>query len=231
MDSQVSFRNQARAHRFSVNQAAIAAERFQRMSDRMSIVQNPPIRLPFIRRHHFRLDFAGAGHGPHDCLGVQFQQVRHGRLQERKQRFIGDDAVLDHLRKARDPFAAGQGLKHEGIDDDRLGLMERADQVLPKPMVHSCFSSDAGIHLRHQRGRDLHIRNAALIDRGCEPARSPTTPPPSATTSERRSNLCLARTSRIRATVARVLVRSPGGTTTGMGSRPACFSESTVGLR
>ena len=50
-----------------------------------------------------------------------------------------------------------------------FGLMERADQILPKPMIHSRFPSDAGIHLRHQRGRDLHIRNAALIDRGGEP--------------------------------------------------------------
>ena len=74
-----------------------------------------------------------------------------------KQDFIGDDAVLDHFRKTCDPLAARQRVEHERIDDHCFGLMERADEILSQAMIDACFPSDAGIHLRHQRRRDLHI--------------------------------------------------------------------------
>src|SRR6476661_3743726 len=36
-------------------------------------------------------------------------------------------------------------------------------------MIDARFPSDAGIHLRHQRRGNLHIRDASLVDRGGEP--------------------------------------------------------------
>ena len=47
------------------------------------------------------------------------------------------------------------------------------------------LAADRGIDLRQQRGRHLHDIEAAPHDRAAKPARSPTTPPPSATTSRR----------------------------------------------
>jgi hypothetical protein len=43
--------------------------------------------------------------------------------------------------------------------------MERADQVLPEGMVDADLSSDRTVHLREQRRRHLHDRNAAEVSR------------------------------------------------------------------
>ena len=45
------------------------------------------------------------------------------------------------------------------------GWMEAADQVLAADEVHAGLAADRGVHLRQQRGRNLHDRDAAHEDR------------------------------------------------------------------
>ena len=44
-------------------------------------------------------------------------------------------------------------------------LVERADEVLARLEVHADFAADGAVHLREQRGRHLHERQAAQVGR------------------------------------------------------------------
>jgi hypothetical protein len=99
----------------------------------------------------------------------------------------GRHPVLDHLVQAGPKFAARQGAQHGGIDDDRVRLVKRSDHVLTGRMVDADLAADGAVHLRQQRRRDMHNRDAAQIG-GCrEPAMSPMTPPPNVMTADARS--------------------------------------------
>ena len=80
--------------------------------------------------------------------------------------------------------------------------MEGADQVLAERRIDRRLAADAGIDLREQAGRDLHIIDAAPQRRRAKPARSPTTPPPSAITRSRRSMRAAISASQTRANSA-----------------------------
>ena len=98
MDRQVGFRDQTDPDRLPMDQTSIAPQRFQRMADGMSIVQDAPaIGFPFIRANNLRLDFARTRDRVHHRLRLQFQQIRHGGIYRRLESFVGDDAVFDDL--------------------------------------------------------------------------------------------------------------------------------------
>src|SRR5262245_40339315 len=46
--------------------------------------------------------------------------------------------------------------------------METADQILPRPRVHSGFSADGAVYHSQQRCWNLDMRDAAMINRGYE---------------------------------------------------------------
>jgi len=52
------------------------------------------------------------------------------------------------------------------VRDDAFGLIERADQILAARMIDAGLAADRGVDLREQRGRNLHVADAALIAGG-----------------------------------------------------------------
>ena len=56
--------------------------------------------------------------------------------------------------------------------------MECADQVLSQRVVHADLAADRAVHLRQQRRRDMHERDAAQKRGGRESRRVPFVPHP-----------------------------------------------------
>ena len=83
-----------------------------------------------------------------------------------EQRPAGDHAVLDDLVEAGAELAARQRGEQLRIDRHRQGLMKRADQVLAERVVDADLAADRAVHLRQQRRRHLHDRDAAQERRG-----------------------------------------------------------------
>ena len=73
--------------------------------------------------------------------------------------------VFDHFVEAGAELAAGQRAEHRRIDDDRVRLIEGADQVLAERVVHADLAADRAVHLREQRRRHVDERDAAQVGR------------------------------------------------------------------
>ena len=86
------------------------------------------------------------------------------RLHQLEDRGIANDTVLHRLEQAGAVFALRQCRQHIGIDQHRQRLMKRPDQVLARGQIHAGLAADRRVHLRQQRGRNLHHRNAAHED-------------------------------------------------------------------
>jgi len=91
--------------------------------------------------------------------------------------------MLDHFGESRAQLALGQRIEGRDRRDHCARLVKGAEHVLALDMVDGGLAADRGVHLRKERGRHLQQGHAALVNRGGNPARSPITPPPSATTS------------------------------------------------
>ena len=84
---------------------------------------------------------------------------------------VADRAVLDHFGEPGAQLAVGQRRQAIGVDQHGARLVERADHVLAERMVDAGLAADRRVDLREQRGRHLHERHAALVDRGGEARR------------------------------------------------------------
>ena len=62
-------------------------------------------------------------------------------------------------------LAARQRRQHRRVDDDRVRLIERADQVLAERVIHADLAADGAVHLRQQRRRHVNERDAAQVRR------------------------------------------------------------------
>ena len=148
--------------------------------------------------HHLRLQLAGAADGVGH--GVRIQRAQLGRVQftPGPEFRVQDQAVLDHLGQTGRHFARRQRVQHVGIDLDRHRLVERADHVLAQRVVDGGLAAHRGIDLRQQRRRHLQEAHAAHVDGGGEAGHVADHPPPSATSTQRRSSRCDSSASKIR---------------------------------
>ena len=76
-----------------------------------------------------------------------------------------DQAVLDHLGVARAQLTGGQAGQHVGVREHEARLVEDADQVFAVAGVDPGLTADRAVDLGEQRGRDLHVVEAAQQDR------------------------------------------------------------------
>ena len=86
-----------------------------------------------------------------------------------EERGVADQAGLGDLGVSGAQFARRQRAQRAGVGQHHARLVERADQVLAALRVDPGLAADRGIHLRQQRGRDLHERQAAQGRRRGEP--------------------------------------------------------------
>ena len=104
-----------------------------------------------------------------------------------KKRLARDHPVLDHLGQSAAELALGKRLEHLGIDPDADRLVKGADHVLGAGMIDADLAPDRAVDLRQERGWHHESGSPRVKVAATNPARSPTTPPPSATTSVCRS--------------------------------------------
>ena len=134
------------------------------------------------------------------------QQLLHVLLQPREQLVVTDEPVLDDFRQTRAQLARRQRLQRVRVRDHGARLMKRADQILAAGMIHPGLAADRRVHLRQQAWwAPARTRRRADKQAAANPAMSPTTPPPKATTVQSRAKRFATSTSSTRATVASVL--------------------------
>jgi hypothetical protein len=94
------------------------------------------------------------------------------------QRAPRDQGRLQHLNPTRAQLRRRQGAEGVGVDDHRRRLVVGADVVLGLGEVHPGLAPVRGVHLRHERGRDLHYGDAPLVGGRAEAYEVPDDPAP-----------------------------------------------------
>ena len=89
-------------------------------------------------------------------------------LERREQRPIGDHAALDHLGQPRGVMTIGQRLQIIDVDVHGGRLVEGPDDVLAGRVIDAGLAADRRVHHADERGRHLHVRDAALERGGHE---------------------------------------------------------------
>ena len=85
-------------------------------------------------------------------------------LEPGEERRVAEQPVLGHLGVAGAHLARRQRAQHVGVGQHEARLVEGADQVLALRRVDAGLAADGAVHLRQQRGRDLHEAHAAAQD-------------------------------------------------------------------
>ena len=101
-------------------------------------------------------DVAGDERTESFARGVGVEFVEHGG--------IADHGVFDHLGEAFAVFAFRQGAERVGIGEHEARLVEGADEIFAGAGIDPGFAADRAVDLRHDGGRDLHERDAALVN-------------------------------------------------------------------
>ena len=81
----------------------------------------------------------------------------------------GDQPVLDHLGHAGGELAGVERLQGRHVGDDRLGLLEQADQVPPLGPVEPDLAADARVDHGDEARRAVHEVDAPEVGRRHEP--------------------------------------------------------------
>src|SRR5262245_10684285 len=109
---------------------------FERMSDRMSEIENasePTFLL--IRHHDFCLDCGAATDQTFESSVIPLLQRGNAVLKVLKQASIMDDAVFERFVKTTCILPVGKGLKRGRISDNERRLMKCANHILGNAMV------------------------------------------------------------------------------------------------
>jgi hypothetical protein len=159
----------AAAHGFAVQPLAVTEAGLDGVAEGVAEVQDgAAAAFALVTAHHLGLDLARALHGPCQGLGLTGQQGVEMGLEPVQQRRVGDGRVLDDLGQPRTQLTRGQRGQRGQVADHALGLLERADHVLSQRVVDGRLAAHRRVHLRQQRGRQLHERHAAHVAGGGE---------------------------------------------------------------
>jgi hypothetical protein len=131
------------------------------MTDRVAEVQHLPAPgVALVLGHHGELRARAAD----DRLEVRVAALAHPR----PQRAPRDQRRLDHLGMARGQLGGGQRGERVRVADHGRGLVVGAGVVLALGQVHPGLAAVGGVHLGHERRRNLHVAHPALVDRRAE---------------------------------------------------------------
>ena len=144
---------------------------------------------------------------------------------------VAQQAVFHHLGIAGAEFALRQRVEQRGVGHHQDRLIERADQILALAGVDRGLTADRGIDLRQQRGRHLHVIDAAANDRGGKAAEI--ADHAAAQRHDDIAALDLCRQQRVADALEmrKLLLLSPAGTLTDDTPMPAPVSEASAAAR
>ena len=151
---------QADAHRFAVQEASVTGGILDGVRHGVSEIEQGACAglFAFVLRHDggFDRDVAGDERTEGLARGIGVEFIKHGG--------IADGGVFDHLGEAFAVFTVGQGAERVGVGQHEARLVEGADEIFAGAGIHAGFAADRAVDLRHDRGRDLHERDAALVN-------------------------------------------------------------------
>ena len=125
--------------------------------------------LALVALHHIGLEFAAAADHGHDRRRFEALYGRPLTFEKSEEVAVDGGTILDHLAHAAAELRLGQGAEHVRVDEHGPRLVKGADQVLALVQVHAGLAAHRTVHLGEQRGRYLHKRNTAQVDRGEKP--------------------------------------------------------------
>ena len=156
--------------RLAVPEAPVFRHRLERVAGRVAEVENAAqTGLPLVRGDDVRLDPARFGDDGVSTAGSRAKIALRSRRDALEQ--VGLD-VMPYLTTSYRPARnsrRGSVPSTDGSIDHGVRLIERADQVLAERVVDADLAADRAVHLREQRRRHVHERDAAQVGRGGEP--------------------------------------------------------------
>ena len=210
-----------------------APERVQpleRMAERVTVVEDEPgARVPLVRAR--RCGPWRRRSGRSRPPGRRCRAARPGRDPVSSIARSSGSSVSAYFATSASPDRSRGRRASRGIDvgEDRDRLGERPDEVLALREVHRRLAPDRGVDLCGQRRRHLEEGHAPHVRGGDEPARSPTAPPPSASTA---SSRCASRPASCRRRLSYAwsdFASSPSGTSNSTEARPrSSIARATV---
>ena len=135
----------------------------------VSVIQNGAERaFALITGDNIRFQFAAAADHPHGERIITCADFGDMRFQTGKESLIENRGSLDDLRESAEKLIVRKRLEKISVDDDRLRLVKRSDEVLAFGNIHARFAADGGIDHRKQCGGNLDEINSAHVDSGGE---------------------------------------------------------------
>ena len=127
--------------------------RFQRVRERVPQVQDraPPCLLERVCQADGRLEGRAGSH--------------HLFVAELPQGPPGEEPGLDHLRHAGAPLLVRQRLQELRVDQNLLGIVESADEILARVQIDAGLAADCCVHLPDERCRPRDPTHTSLVRR------------------------------------------------------------------
>ena len=146
--------------------------RLERVAERVAeIEQHPLAEVEFVVFNDRLFDRTAGGD---DLVHMLHKRCApRARLEQREKRLVADGRGLDDLRQ---PVAEGtlrQRVQERRVDEDRLRLIERTDEVFPPWKIYGDLAADRAVDLSQERRRHLHERHAAQVRRRREASEIP----------------------------------------------------------
>ena len=166
----------------------VARDALERVAEGVAEVEKRAVAfLALVAHHHGGLGAAALRHGL-VALGPAVEHAAPLRFAPVEEGGVADQAVLHHLGVARAHLAQRQRVEQRRVGEDEARLVERADEVLAVGRVDAGLAADRRIDLGQQAWwESARSGHRAASTAAAKPARSPTTPPPSAITRSPRS--------------------------------------------
>ena len=158
----------AQRHRLAMQQrVAEAGLGFERMAEGVAEIQERALAgLALVDRDDSGLGGAALQHRLAPRIGIAGDELRPRLLQPFEEGAVADEPVFHHLGIAGEQLAPRQGGERVDIGQHQHRLMKGADQVLAVLAVDRGLAADRAVDLRQQRGRHLHVIEAAQQGRG-----------------------------------------------------------------
>ena len=87
-------------------------------------------------------------------------------LEPGEESLVSEQAIFGDLGITGAELARGERVEQRGVGDHQDRLVEGADEILAMARVDGGLAADRGIDLRQERGRHLHVIDAAAHHRG-----------------------------------------------------------------
>lgn len=170
-DGEVAGGEHAVGDGFAVEEEGVVRFRFEGVAEGVAVVENAAeAAFLFVSGDDGSFDADAFVNNFFENFRVLGEDVGGAVGEDGEEFGAGDDAVFDDFEEASAVFAGGERVEDGGVDEDGVGLVEGAEEVLAALEVDAGFAADGGVDLGKESGGDLDDGDAAHEDGGEEAA-------------------------------------------------------------